>query len=164
MKVLVRHGLRNPRQLLRFHREARAAAKLHHTNIVPVFGVGESDGQHYYVMQFISGLGLDSVLEEIKLLRGPCPKDSSPARTSSGGPSAAEVARSLLTGQFSPPPAQEISEERPAPAPAHSVVLPGQARGSSASDSAGRYARSVALVGEQVAEALEYAHRQGTLH
>ena len=52
-----------PEQLLRFQREARAAAKLHHTNIVPVFGVGESEGVHYYVMQFIPGLGLDAVLQ-----------------------------------------------------------------------------------------------------
>ena len=53
LKVLAAHGLRSPRQLLRFHREARAAARLHHTNIVPVFGVGHQDGHHYYVMQFI---------------------------------------------------------------------------------------------------------------
>ena len=70
LKVLAPHGLRHPRQVLRFHREARATARLHHTNIVPVFGVGESEGQHYYVMQFIPGLGLDAVLEEIKRLRG----------------------------------------------------------------------------------------------
>ena len=79
LKVLAAHGLRHPRQLLRFHREARAAARLHHTNIVPVFGVGESEGQHYYVMQFIPGLGLDAVLDEIKRLRGPRPQEGAPA-------------------------------------------------------------------------------------
>jgi len=35
----------------RFEREARAAAQLHHTNIVPVFGVGREEGLSYYVMQ-----------------------------------------------------------------------------------------------------------------
>src|SRR5262249_24496908 len=48
LKVLAPQGLRHPKHLLRFHREARAAARLHHTNIVPVFGVGESEGRHYY--------------------------------------------------------------------------------------------------------------------
>src|SRR5205823_4874502 len=62
IKVLPSHALLDPRQLGRFQREARSAAKLHHTNIVPVFGVGEQDGLHYYVMQFIPGLGLDEVL------------------------------------------------------------------------------------------------------
>ena len=33
----------NPKQRWRFEREAKAAAKLHHTNIVPVFGVGEQE-------------------------------------------------------------------------------------------------------------------------
>src|SRR5262249_22812787 len=58
LKVLPGHALLDPRHLRRFRREARAAARLHHTNIVPVFGVGEQDGLHYYVMQFIPGLGL----------------------------------------------------------------------------------------------------------
>jgi tetratricopeptide (TPR) repeat protein len=170
LKVLAAHGLRHPRQLLRFHREARAAARLHHTNIVPVFGVGESEGQHYYVMQFIPGLGLDAVLDEIRRLRGPRPEGEAPAPAADdGAPSEAGMARSLMTGQSAAAPVQEESEERPAPGPAtpaapSSVVLPGQAGRSPAADSAGRYARSVALVGVQVAEALEYAHRQGTLH
>lgn len=53
----------------RFSREARAAARLHHTNIVPVFGVGEQDGVPYYVMQYIRGPGLDAVLEEVRAAR-----------------------------------------------------------------------------------------------
>ena len=42
------------------------AARLHHTNIVPVFGTGEQDGVHYYAMQFIRGQGLDRVLLELQ--------------------------------------------------------------------------------------------------
>src|SRR5262245_53796223 len=68
IKVLPYHALLDPRQLHRFQREARSAARLHHTNIVPVFGVGEQDGLHYYVMQFIPGLGLDVVLDELRRL------------------------------------------------------------------------------------------------
>jgi serine/threonine protein kinase len=69
LKVLPRHALLDPRRLQRFRREAKSAARLHHTNIVPVFGVGEEDGLHYYVMQFIPGQGLDQVIEELKRLR-----------------------------------------------------------------------------------------------
>jgi serine/threonine protein kinase len=68
LKVLAAHTVLGPRHLERFRREARAA-RLHHTNIVPVHGVGEQDGLHYYVMQFIQGLGLDEVLAELKRLR-----------------------------------------------------------------------------------------------
>ena len=71
IKVLPAHALLDARQLGRFQREARSAAKLHHTNIVPVFGVGEQDGLHYFVMQFIHGLGLDVVLDELRRLRQP---------------------------------------------------------------------------------------------
>jgi WD40 repeat protein len=65
--------VRDGKQRRRFEREARAAAKLHHTNIVPIFGVGEHDGQPYYVMQFIQGLGLDVVLLELKRLSRDAP-------------------------------------------------------------------------------------------
>src|SRR5215470_15284954 len=71
IKVLPGHALLDPRQLGRFQREAKAAARLHHTNIVPVFGVGEEGGLHYFVMQFIRGLSLDVVLGELGRLRQP---------------------------------------------------------------------------------------------
>jgi hypothetical protein len=47
--------------------EARSAARLHHTNIVPVFGAGAHEGWHYLVIQLIPGQGLDSVLDELAL-------------------------------------------------------------------------------------------------
>ena len=43
----------------RFRREARAAARLHHTNIVPVYEVGQDGDVRFYAMQFIQGQGLD---------------------------------------------------------------------------------------------------------
>ena len=70
LKVLRDHRLLDPKTLIRFHREAKAAARLHHTNIVPVFGVGETEGIHFYVMQFIPGLPLDAVLKEVRRHRG----------------------------------------------------------------------------------------------
>ena len=69
LKVLPQRLLVDARTKQRFEREAKAAARLHHTNIVPVFGVGEHDGLPYYVMQFIQGLGLDEVLDELKNLQ-----------------------------------------------------------------------------------------------
>jgi eukaryotic-like serine/threonine-protein kinase len=59
LKFLPEHG-----DLARFQREARAAGRLHHTNIVPVFGIGEHKGRHFYVMQFIAGRGFDVVRRE----------------------------------------------------------------------------------------------------
>ncbi len=61
LKVLTPHDSKNATLLERFKREAQAAAQLHHTNIVPVFGVGESVGIVYYAMQLIQGQPLDRV-------------------------------------------------------------------------------------------------------
>lgn len=49
----------------RFHREAKMAARLHHTNIVPVFGSGEFDGKFYYIMQYIRGISIEQLLSKV---------------------------------------------------------------------------------------------------
>src|SRR6202043_3801143 len=49
----------------RFHREAEAAAKLHHTNIVPIYATGEEDGTHFYAMELIDGQSLDYVIRKM---------------------------------------------------------------------------------------------------
>ena len=69
LKVLPFHRLMDRVYLRRFQREAQAAARLHHTNIVPVFGVGEHEGIHFYAMQYIEGLGLDQVIRELRRMR-----------------------------------------------------------------------------------------------
>ncbi|HWE38072.1 MAG TPA: serine/threonine-protein kinase [Isosphaeraceae bacterium] len=60
---VIHHVHLDPKRLKRFQREAQAVAQLHHTNIVPIFGVGEQDGLPYYVMQMIHGRGLDAVCD-----------------------------------------------------------------------------------------------------
>ncbi|MCB9881498.1 MAG: serine/threonine protein kinase [Planctomycetes bacterium] len=61
LKVVARTTL-GEEQFERFEREARTAAQLHHTNIVPVFAVGQHDGVAFYAMQLIHGESLDDVL------------------------------------------------------------------------------------------------------
>jgi WD40 repeat protein len=65
LKVLPLSGPQSPKQLERFLREARTAAGLHHTNIVPVFDVGQVGGTPYYAMQRIHGSGLDALLRDL---------------------------------------------------------------------------------------------------
>src|SRR5437764_12102931 len=48
-----------PRAVQRFRLEAEAAAKLHHTNIVPVSALGEEHGTHLYAMELTDGPSLD---------------------------------------------------------------------------------------------------------
>jgi serine/threonine protein kinase len=178
IKVLPSHALLDPRHLARFHREAKAAARLHHTNIVPVFGVGEQDGLPYYVMQFIKGLGLDVVLDELRRLRQPGGKPASTRANAPGGttddardPSAAHMALGLLSGTYTgsggrqPPEASPQGSGAPrAPDLSATVHLPGQAEGATLSDSGSQYWQSVARIGVQVADALAHAASQGVLH
>ena len=105
LKVLPGEALAHPQLVDRFQREARAAAQLHHTNIVPVFGVGEADGRYFYAMQFIAGAGLDDLLKELQALRTSSTSESrSDIDASEGKPNSPaatpNVARSLLQGDL----------------------------------------------------------------
>ncbi len=53
----------NSKHGTRFRREAEAAASLHHTNIVPIYGIGEDHGLQYYAMQLIDGVTLHDVID-----------------------------------------------------------------------------------------------------
>jgi WD40 repeat protein/tetratricopeptide (TPR) repeat protein len=188
LKLLTQRLVREPNQLRRFEREARAAARLHHTNIVPVFGFGEQNGAPYYVMQFIQGTGLDVVVTEIARIERGAPEPDAGELSRDRDVSAVAVARSLATDEFIAPAkdldvngdtpllskhdgeaplSSEVQLTGPAAAPAgsSSLTLPGQSAAR-----AGRqprkltYWQGVARIGVQVADALEYAHRQGVVH
>src|SRR5262245_48271133 len=55
-----------PMAIDRFRREATAAGKLHHTNIVPAYATGEERGIHFYAMELIDGPGLDAVIRQMR--------------------------------------------------------------------------------------------------
>ncbi len=55
VKVLPREMLHDPQFRVRFEREAKTVASLEHPAIVPVYDVGEEDGQPYFVMRYMTG-------------------------------------------------------------------------------------------------------------
>lgn len=75
IKVLPSKVFEGTEALARFKKEAQAAAKLHHSNIVNVFGVGECEGFHYYVMEYVSGQTLAHVIDRLKSESGTDPVD-----------------------------------------------------------------------------------------
>jgi serine/threonine-protein kinase len=58
VKVLFKHVARNQKLVDRFYREARVSGCLDHPNIVQGYGVGESQGWHYFAMEYINGNSL----------------------------------------------------------------------------------------------------------
>ncbi len=184
LKVLPFQSLGNANHVERFRREAQAAARLHHTNIVPVFGVGEQEGVYYFAMQLIQGQPLSSVLHELERRRrtetprAEEPADARPLAAADRKSAALTVtlAGNLMSGRFSVGEGEPLSSDRTELA--HGVA---PVSVSSSADGAARaivsgdhselgeqsdvnYFRSVARVGVQVAEALAYAHHQGIVH
>ncbi len=221
LKVLPPNAARDDTMLERFRREARSVARLHHTNIVPVFEGGEVGGVCFYAMQFIQGQGLELVIEELRRQRDqsgretgaedqlgapPPPEADSPPPWTPSLPARqlGQVARSLVSGRFAPlDPNSDADERKLGPSPwsdstgpavlvdridsdatdavmvpgdvaaaravagpgvSSSAVLPGGAPLSTVGSGQRPYHLSVAHIGQQAAQALDYAHERGIVH
>jgi serine/threonine-protein kinase len=68
LKVLSSHLSENNEFIKRFEREARAAAKLNHPNIIQIYAIGEEEGIHFFSMEYVKGKTLAEIIEEEKKL------------------------------------------------------------------------------------------------
>lgn len=64
IKILRQSLANDPMTLVRFQREASAASKLSHPNVVDIYDVGEADGYHYIVMEYIRGRTLKQLINQ----------------------------------------------------------------------------------------------------
>jgi tetratricopeptide (TPR) repeat protein len=147
LKVLPFAAAVDDKCLQRFRNEAQAAACLHHSNIVPVFFVGRERGIHFYAMQFIEGQTLAAAIRD---MRQPAPQAPASPRTPAG-PAGAEAP----TTAHIPPPCSPAPSADTLPRAGLSTERSGTGKG---------YFRTVAQLGVQVAEALDYAHDRGVIH
>ncbi len=193
LKVLRVEKFRDAETLDRFQHEARSAAQLHHTNIVPVFEIGQDGARCFYAMQFIEGQSLDEVIEDLAQLRSRMQvaerSDTDSSNSAVGAlcreRSALDDSTVTLYGADSLQQALAVSdsqetltrgngqaeEERPirvrsrdAEMRSAFALLP-KDMGTRPSEACCRhFCQSVAKLGEQVAEALAYAHARGVVH
>ena len=146
LKVLPFAATLDPRQLQRFKNEAQAAAQLHHTNMVPVHYVGCERGTHFYAMQFIDGVTLAAAIADLRLqiadLKKPDKKPDADATRAYPAPAVEAICN--LKSEICNPTIIALSTERSLKSPA--------------------FFRTVAQLGIQATEALDYAHQVGIVH
>jgi serine/threonine protein kinase len=163
LKVLPFAAGLDDRFLQRFRLESQAAAQLHHSHIVPVFGIGCDRGIHFYAMQLIDGVSLDRVIRLLRHddeARSPGTISTEPATAHEpSGPASPTHAEGGLLGSV----ASATVTDRDRALEQTLTNLSGDLSTQPTKGSPKVY-RAVARLIEQAAEALEYAHQQGIIH
>ena len=151
LKILPRVAALDPRAFQRFQLEAQVAGWMRHPRIVSVHDVGLVDGVPYYTMPFIKGGSLADVIAALRRL-------SDGGSEADGDAAVSALAMGLTSGRFALVRSQPEEERAPARTVGESTVAAGW------SIQTRTYLRTVARLGVQAAEALEYAHDQGIIH
>ncbi|MDB4777906.1 tetratricopeptide repeat protein [bacterium] len=162
LKLLPDSAQFDERKSLRFQQEARASGMLHHSNIVPVFGVGRSEEISYFVMQYIDGTGLDVVIQEVRQAAGLDDSSGPGAETARALDTHLSVASSSLMGLEA---VASAGESKSTPSTSSKIESSSSISSSSGTFSErNQYYRNVAKIGKQISDALEYAHSKKILH
>ena len=136
IKVLPFAAILDQRQLERFRNEVRAAAMLKHPHIVSVYQIGNERGVHFYAMELIEGQSLDQMIERLRPDAADQPFTDNGIQSGSSALSKTDVAETQAIADLS---TQRIRDRH-------------------------EYYRSVARLGIEAAEALQYAHHEGVVH
>ena len=169
LKVLPQSRFQDEKSVARFYQEAKSAAGLHHTNIVPVYEVGKAEGHHFYTMQFIRGQSLDYIVKDLKALQS----NIDPGQAQNGQSHCSDAARDLLSS----PTGKSLSLAKNSEDLGHSnperkthIKPPPSSQGTlrmgDSSTKAGirPFFVNVAQIGREIAQALHHAHGNGIIH
>ena len=141
--------------IMRFKREAEAAAKLHHTNIVPIYFTGDEDRVPYYAMELVDGPSLDQVIRQLRNGSDVASKGSLDS-TDDASPGQPNAVPDWVNGT--------IGLEKPSSVSESAASTSVNSDSSSSFGSGSTYFDNVAGMMSGVADALAHAHDQGVIH